>query len=901
MTDSKLTEQLLKQQLDEYRLEALLGEGGMACVYRGFDVRLKRPAAIKVIRAPFRAKADYIARFEREAQAIAQLRHPHIVGIYRYGEMEGLLYIAMEYIEGVDLEVVLADYSAKGEFIPPERASRITRQLGQALDYAHTKGVIHRDIKPSNIMLDGQGNTILTDFGLVLVDDNTRGEIFGTPYYIAPEQAISSAKAVPQSDLYAVGVILYEMFTAKLPFDANHPYDVALMHVSEPPPPPCDLREDLSPEVEAVILKALAKKPEQRYPTGAALANALDQALFGKRPSSPRTGRSFSENIARLASSGKHTPQENNPGPDSLPALPGAVVAQTPSGARQGKVMGRRYKMRNIQSLLLALTADFTEEELRQLYIDLPEFKPVHHQLVQSRGKGEIVRKLLEYADQTLQVDDLLTLAKEHNPDIYKRYEPYYESTTTSHKGLTGATLGKYSVIEPLGRGGMAEVYKAFQPGLARYVAIKVIHDYLIEDEEFLERFESEAMAVSNLRHPHIVQVFDFDRDEDRYYMVMEFIDGPTLETILKEYKDKNQPFPLAEIVKVFKSLADAIDHAHSRGLIHRDLKPSNILFTPRERLVLTDFGIARNNNVPSYTTANAIVGTPAYMAPEQARGEPVTIQSDVYSMGVILYELATGHLPFEGDTPLAIILKLVDGTPPPPTQFNPDLPLAVEQVILKAIHRLPSERYNSAGDLVQALETAITSDPKALALSQLEPALKHEKPGDKPAPGQDPDATMLLQMEDSPFPGGRALKKGEIPAVKINPRPIEPATPEPQAGEGVGGSTINISGNTGQLIFGGGHVVQFGNITGGQVTIGPSAAPAASQRPDPEALFARLTTRLLAEAPPGKKEAALERLAELKEALTATPPDQQTIAYIRNWFTKNVPSLAGEVAQLGA
>jgi hypothetical protein len=298
-------------------------------------------------------------------------------------------------------------------------------------------------------------------------------------------------------------------------------------------------------------------------------------------------------------------------------------------------------------------------------------------------------------------------------------------------------------------------------------------------------------------------------------------------------------------------------------------------------------------------------------MAPEQARGESVTIQSDIYAMGVMLYELATCHLPFEGDTPLAIILKLVDGMPPPPTQFNRDLPLAVEQVILKAIHRLPSERYNSAGELVQALEIAITADPrsagddgsvrKVVALSQLEPALNQKKPGDELAPGQDPDATMLLQMEDTPLPGGRALKKGEIPAVKINPRPIEPVTPEPQPGEGVGGGTINISGNTGQLIFGGGHVVQFGNITGGQVTIGSGAVPAASQRPDPEALFARLTTRLLAEAPPGKKEAALERLAELKEALATTPPDQQTIGYIRNWFTKNVPSLAGEVAQLGA
>jgi serine/threonine-protein kinase len=764
------------------------------------------------------------------------------------------------------------------------------------LDYAHTKGVIHRDIKPSNIMLDGQGNAILTDFGLVLVDDNTRGEIFGTPYYIAPEQAISSAKAVPQSDLYAMGVILYEMFTAKLPFTASHPYDVALLHVSETPPPPRTIRPDLSSEVEAVILKALAKKPEQRYPTGAALADALDHALFGRPPSSPRAGRSFSQNIARLASS---SPKEKkDPAAYSLPAMPAA--SSTPSGAKEGKVLAQHYIIRNIQSLLMALTADFSEEELRQLYIDLPDFKPVHRQLVQSRGKGEIVRRLLEYAEQTLQVDELLALAKEHNPDIYKRYEPYYETATPGRKELIGETLGKYSIIDRLGQGGMAEVYKAFQPGLARYVAIKVIHNYLADDEEFLERFESEAIAVANLRHPHIIQVFDYDRQEDSYYMVMEFVDGPTLESMIRAYKDKNQFFPMAEALEIFKALTSAIDYAHSRGMIHRDLKPSNILFTPRQRLVLTDFGIAHITNKPSYTTANAIVGTPAYMAPEQAKGEPVTDRSDIYSLGVILYELTTGHLPFEGDTPLAIILKLIDGAPPRPTHFNPDLSPAVEQVILKAMHRTPSERYSTAGELAQALEEAMEGGHKALALSQLDPSSKRK--ASSPRQPQDPDATMLLPPEEYHLPGGKALQKGEIPAVKINPRPLEQTTPEPPPAEKPGGSVINISGNTGQLIFGGGHVVQFGNISGGQINIGPAVLPPAGPPPLPLGeIFAHLEARLTAEAPPDKREAALERLAELREAITASPPDQQTMVYVKNWFIKNIPFLAKEIAQLVA
>ncbi|MCI0398971.1 MAG: protein kinase [Chloroflexi bacterium] len=274
------SDSLLGQQLDEYRLEALLGRGGMARVYRGLDVRLKRYAAIKVIDTAFRANPEYKHRFEREAQAIAQLEHPNIVRLYRYGEARGVLYMAMEYVEGANLAGVLDSYRQDGEWMEPEEASRIIREIGLALDYAHNVGVIHRDIKPSNIMLNRQGRAILTDFGLALVTElGTQGEVFGTPQYIAPEQAISSAGARPESDLYSLGVILYEMFVGELPFDSEDSLDIAMKHMSEPPPPPRQLRPDLSPELEAVLLRALDKKPEARYATGAALAEALKQAL----------------------------------------------------------------------------------------------------------------------------------------------------------------------------------------------------------------------------------------------------------------------------------------------------------------------------------------------------------------------------------------------------------------------------------------------------------------------------------------------------------------------------------------------------------------------------------------------------------------------------------------------
>ncbi len=271
---------LIGQQLDEYELVSLLGYGGMARVYRGRDSRLKREVAIKVIDAVYRADEAYRARFEREAQAIAQLEHPHIVRLYRYGEVSGLFYMAMQYIPGRDLFSYLAELKAQKEWIPALEAARYVRELCGALDYAHSKGIIHRDVKPSNILLGEDGRSYLTDFGLALLaDSETKGDIFGSPHYVAPEQAISSASVVPQSDLYAVGVVLYEMFTGQRPFEGAAPLEIAMKQMGELPPSPQEVRPDLSPALTAVILKALAKEPGDRYPNGNLLATAVEQAI----------------------------------------------------------------------------------------------------------------------------------------------------------------------------------------------------------------------------------------------------------------------------------------------------------------------------------------------------------------------------------------------------------------------------------------------------------------------------------------------------------------------------------------------------------------------------------------------------------------------------------------------
>jgi len=272
---------------------------------------------------------------------------------------------------------------------------------------------------------------------------------------------------------------------------------------------------------------------------------------------------------------------------------------------------------------------------------------------------------------------------------------------------MAGRTLGKYRLTERLGRGGMAEVYRAYQPNLERDVAIKVMHSYLAEDENFVGRFKREAKAVAQLRHPHIVQVYDFDIEDDTYYMVMEYIAGETLKERIKQLNAEGKRMPLKEVVRILGDLCNALDYAHVQGRVHRDIKPANVMFDV-ERLVLTDFGIASIVGGTRYTATGAMVGTPAYMSPEQGQGEPGDVQSDVYSLGIILYEMVTGQVPYDADTPLAIILKHLNEPLPLPRKVIADVPPAVERVILKAMAKSPDDRYQSAGALAEALKAAV-------------------------------------------------------------------------------------------------------------------------------------------------------------------------------------------------
>jgi serine/threonine protein kinase len=280
---------LIGKQLGDYRLTSVLATGGMARIYKGMDYKLQRPAAVKVL-AQDEGEGDktLMKRFQREARAVAALEHDNIITIYQYGEQEGVYFLAMKLIKGKDMAQELKRLKKAGQKMEISRALRILEQVASALDVAHAASVVHRDIKPSNILIDESDKAILTDFGLVLRPsvETTMGTAFGTPRYIAPEQAISSNQAVPQSDIYALGIILYEILCGETPFSGESPMEIALSQISDAPPAPRSKNKDIPAAVEREVLKALDKDPEKRHKTATALIKAVKKA-YGLEATTP--------------------------------------------------------------------------------------------------------------------------------------------------------------------------------------------------------------------------------------------------------------------------------------------------------------------------------------------------------------------------------------------------------------------------------------------------------------------------------------------------------------------------------------------------------------------------------------------------------------------------------------
>src|SRR5258708_3291650 len=286
---------------------------------------------------------------------------------------------------------------------------------------------------------------------------------------------------------------------------------------------------------------------------------------------------------------------------------------------------------------------------------------------------------------------------------------------------LVGKSLDQYQLLSLLGRGGMAAVYRSHQPSMDRDVAIKVISGQLADDPTFIARFEREARLIAKLQHPHILPVYDFGRRDGVLYLVMRLVEGGSLDERLRQ-----GPLSLDVAAQMFTDIASALTYAHDQGIIHRDLKPNNILLDSKDNPYLTDFGIAKmmQDSTGQITATGTIIGTPSYMAPEMWRGEAVDARTDIYSLGIMLYEMVTGALPFKGDTPYALMYKHFDAPLPSLHGTQYDLPDALSAVINRAVAKKPQDRYGSADEMAADLRDAlagksVTRAAKARAISK--------------------------------------------------------------------------------------------------------------------------------------------------------------------------------------
>src|SRR3990172_5142822 len=440
---------------------------------------------------------------------------------------------------------------------------------------------------------------------------------------------------------------------------------------------------------------------------------------------------------------------------------------------------------------------------------------------------------------------------------------------------LTGMRLGQYQVLAPLGEGGMAAVYKAYQASVDRQVALKILPRHFASDPEFTGRFEQEAKLIAKLQHVHILPVYDFGEAEGYTYIAMPFIETGTLADLMH-----GQSMPLDQVREIITQVGGALAYAHARGLVHRDVKPSNILIDHAGNCLLTDFGIAKIvEGTTKFTQTGAIIGTPAYMSPEQIRGDKLDGRSDQYSLGIVLYEMVTGRPPFRAETPPAIFVKHLHDPLPPPSTIKPDLPEDLERVILKCLAKEPAARYPDMRALVKALDRAI---PR----TREEPA--------EPGAGLATTLGAGTPEEAAALPGGKPLKVGVT-----TPRPGSPEPAVPVAGPAPGrkqarkfpGWAWGLAGLAAVAGLAGlGALALLGAPSGAEPTSRPPTRPAATRASPPTVPVAAVEPTILPPTQPSL--AAVSGCSDPLGCVQIAPGEPVHIGYLL--------SITGPEADLG-
>jgi len=673
-----------------YQVASFIREGGMAQVFCGAQPGEPRHVAIKVVHPELASDKEIVARFLREAKVASRLDHPNIVRTIDVGQDGELLYMVMELLLGDDLS---ARVKLKGSF-HEQRAVEIVIDMLEALHYAHQQGVVHRDIKPENVILCRQpaSPTVETvkvlDFGIAKILDErpdaalpieaptsvrsvlTRvGTWVGTPAYMSPEQG----RAEPvdhRSDIYSAAVLLYELLCGRPPFEGETPLQIVARHVHEAPPPLHPFNPNVHPILEGLVLRALEKDPAGRPATAHEMAVELRALL-------PELGLESSQRWVV-----SEAPQSiANNGPSS-----GPVVDLTLPSTRSAEIV-----------------------------TSAPTQSSRGHEAPISSPSVQTLRQM-----KSTLVLDPGAVSRALDAAAAQRATPTSKPKTGPHP-LIGRRLGEHFQVASFVReGGMAQVFSGVSNKDPHHIAIKIVHPELARDPKVVARFLREARVAGRLHHPNIIRIIAVGQERELLYMVMELLFGDDLSARIKQ----KGAFTQERAVQIASELCGALQYAHQQGVIHRDIKPENIMLcrqpdSPTQEMVkVLDFGIATvlddaSQHVPVdaptavrsvLTRVGGLVGTPTYVSPEQGRAEAVDHRSDIYSLGVLLYELLCGRPPFVGETALQIVARHVHEQPPRPSSLVA-IPSELEGLLLQTLAKDPAQRPQTAGELGRALD----------------------------------------------------------------------------------------------------------------------------------------------------------------------------------------------------
>jgi len=700
------------RKFGKYHLLAPLAQGGMGALYLAVtgDRGLERMMVIKTV-LPHLADAEYVARFRDEAKVVVKLSHGNLIPVFDAGLVGGELFLAMDFVEGRDLRAVWNRCAKKQVAFPIDVAVYIVKELCRGLAYAHSfpdLNLVHRDISPPNVLVSYTGEVKLTDFGLasstLKLEKTAPGIIYGKVAYMSPEQA-RGEKLDGRSDMYATGIVLWELLTGRqlFPPGKDQPQDLLSRAKNPEVMRPSKRAPRVPAELDEICLKALAAAKDDRYADCDEMRMALQGWLAANAPTTDGTRMAaflqelFAEDIVRERAERQEmiarvrTRALTLPPTDELRQMieksdkvdiaslgnPGGD-GETP--VRKPGSVGRRASDKGIEGIDRRATNDRRG--------DLRARSPA----ASDHSSGAVAATALAQKQDVVELD------------------------------IGSEVDGRYKIVELIGEGGMGKVYLAEHVEIGKRVALKVLHPSYSRMPDLVERFRREARAASKIGHPNIVDVTDSGSTPDgSVYFVMEYLEGVELGSII----EREGALDIARALRITGQICRALSAAHREGIIHRDLKPENIFLITRggeaDVVKVLDFGIAKTTEAEAarerrLTSPGMAMGTPEYMAPEQAAGRPADARTDIYSLGAIMYEMVTGVPPYQGDNFMEILTKKATQDPPPPVSIRAELPAQVSDLVMAAMSRNPDGRPPSMESLEYELNKCLSGRGVAVA-----------------------------------------------------------------------------------------------------------------------------------------------------------------------------------------